>query len=68
MCPRDTCLDCDGTLERMTLQGEDAVRTPTIVSELDDDGFLDAVRAETVYRPVPYVCADYRRVLWYAVD
>jgi hypothetical protein len=52
----------------MTLQGEDAVRTPTIVSELDDDGFLDAVRAETVYRPVPYVCADYRRVLWYAVD
>lgn len=39
---------------------------PVIVSAADDDGFLSGVRADEVLTPVPYVCEDCRRILWYA--
>lgn len=52
----------------MTLQGTDTMGSPTIVDEGDDDGFLGGVRAEEILEPVPYVCAECRRVLWYAEE
>lgn len=66
MSPKDSCPDCGGALERMELQGEDAMGHPVIVSEAGDDGFLSSVRAGEVLTPVPYVCADCQRIFWYA--
>jgi hypothetical protein len=64
----DTCPDCGGALERMTLQGTDAMGSLTIVDEGDDDGFLGGFRANEILEPVPYVCAECRRVLWSAEE
>jgi len=60
------CPDCEEPLERMKLQGTDAVGELSIVSEPTDDGFLSSVRADEILTPVPYVCPECRRSLFYA--
>ncbi|RLM59410.1 hypothetical protein DVK02_01285 [Halobellus sp. Atlit-31R] len=62
------CPDCEEPLTEMRLQGSDAVGTPTIVSEEPTDGFLSSVRADEILTPVPYVCPDCRRTLFYAEE
>jgi hypothetical protein len=61
-----TCPDCEDSLERMELQGTDAVGELAIVSPSTDDGFLSRIRADEILTPVPYVCAECRRTLLYA--
>jgi len=60
------CPDCEVPLERMELQGTDAMGTLSIVSAATDDGFLSSLRADEILTPVPYVCPDCRRTLVYA--
>ncbi|OTF00128.1 hypothetical protein B9G38_16340 [Halorubrum sp. SD612] len=61
-----TCPDCEEPLERMELQGTDAVGELSIVSPSTDDGFLSSIRADEILTPVPYVCPECRRTLLYA--
>jgi len=63
-----TCPDCEIPLEAMTLQGSAALGSITIISEASDDEFLSGIRADEVLTPVPYVCPDCRRTLWYAEE
>jgi len=62
------CPDCGEPLERMELQGTDALGSLSIVSPADDDGFLSSVRADEILTPVPYVCPECRRTLVYAEE
>ena len=62
------CPDCTEPLERMELQGTDAMGTLSIVSEASDEGFLGSIRADEVLTPVPYVCPECRRTLVYAEE
>jgi len=62
------CPDCGESLERMTLQGSSAVGDLTVVSEASDDQFLSSVRADEILTPVPYVCPECRRTLFYAEE
>jgi len=62
------CPDCGEPLERMELQGTDALGTLTVVSEASDDGFLSGLRADEVLTPVPYVCPECRRTLVYVEE
>jgi len=62
------CPDCGVPLERMELQGSDAVGEITVVSEGDDEGLLGGFRAEEILTPVPFVCPECRRILLYAED
>jgi len=63
-----TCPDCGESLERMALQGSDAVGRITIVSDEPAEGFLGSVRADEILTPVPYVCPECRRTLFYAEE
>ena len=60
------CPDCEEPLERMKLQGTDALGELSIVSEGSDEGFLGSVRAGEILTPVPYVCPECGRTLLYA--
>jgi len=60
------CPDCEEQLERMELQGTDAVGEPSIISQSEDEGFLSSMRADEILTPVPYVCPECRRTLIYA--
>lgn len=62
------CPDCDEPLDRMKLQGTDAMGTLTIVAEGSDEGFLGSMRADEILTPVPYVCPECRRTLFYAQE
>ena len=62
------CPDCEEPLERMELQGTDAMGSLAIVSPASDDGFLSSVRADEILTPVPYVCPECRRTLVYAEE
>ena len=68
MSPERACPDCDEPLERMELQGTDVVGELSIVSQSTDDGFLSSIRADEILRPVPYVCPECRRTLFYAEE
>ena len=61
-----TCPDCDEQLERMTLQGSSAAGSITIVSDEPSEGFLSSIRSDEILTPVPYVCPECRRTLFYA--
>ena len=63
-----TCPDCDEPLERMELQGTDALGELSIASPSTDDGFLSGVGAAEILTPVPYVCPECRRTLLYAEE
>ena len=62
------CPDCGAELDRMELQGTDAMASLTIVSSEPSEGFLSSMRADEILTPVPYVCPDCRRTLLYAED
>ena len=62
------CPDCGEPLERMELQGTNALGSLSIVSPADDDGLLSGVRADEILAPVPYVCPSCRRTLLYAEE
>lgn len=62
------CPDCGDALEQMELQGTDAVGELAIVSTSTEDGLLSSVRADDILLPVPYVCPECRRILWYAEE
>jgi uncharacterized protein YbaR (Trm112 family) len=66
MSSEKTCPDCEEPLERMELQGTDAVGELSIVSPSTDDGLLSSIRADEILTPVPYVCPECRRTLLYA--
>jgi hypothetical protein len=61
-----TCPDCDEPLERMNLQGSSAAGSITLASDEPSDGFLSSIRSDEILTPVPYVCPECRRTLWYA--
>ena len=63
-----TCPDCEQPLEQMELDGTDTVGELSIVAPSTDDGFLSSIRADEILTPVPYVCPDCRRTLWYAEE
>ena len=52
----------------MELQGTDVMGSLQIVAPASDDGFLSSFRADEVLTPVPYVCPECRRTLWYAEE
>jgi rubredoxin len=60
-----TCPDCDEPLEQMELQGTDVVGDISIVSQEPEEGFLSSLRADEILTPVPYVCPECRRILFY---
>lgn len=60
------CPDCDEPLEEMELQGTDVAGSIKIVAPSDDGGFLSSFKADEVLSPVPYVCPECRRTLFYA--
>jgi predicted RNA-binding Zn-ribbon protein involved in translation (DUF1610 family) len=62
------CPDCGAELDRMELQGTDAMGSLAIVSSEPSEGFLSSMRANEILTPVPYVCPDCRRTLLYAED
>ncbi len=65
MSPDKTCPDCDAAMERMKLQGTDFGNI-SIVSEGPKEGFLSSIRADEILTPIPYVCPDCHRTLFYA--
>jgi|GEM_PF-2010450 len=62
------CPDCGELLEAMELQGTDVMGSLQIVAPASDGGFLSSFRADEVLTPVPYVCPECRRTLWYAEE
>lgn len=66
MAPEKVCPDCEEPLEQMELQGTAAVGELSIVSPSSEDGFLSSMRADEILSPVPYVCPECRRTLFYA--
>ncbi|WP_225336589.1 hypothetical protein [Halomicrobium urmianum] len=62
------CPDCDEPLERMALQGSSALGDVTLVSDEPAEGLLGNLRADEILRPVPYVCPECRRTLFYAEE
>jgi hypothetical protein len=60
------CPDCGKPLEAMELQGSSALGDVVLVAAGDDDGLLGGLRANEVLEPVPHVCPDCRRTLFYA--
>jgi hypothetical protein len=66
MSSEQTCPDCTVPLERMTLQGTEALGELSIVSESSDGGFLGSLQADEILSPVPYVCPECGRTLLYA--
>jgi len=61
-----TCPDCGESLERMKLKSGNAVGAITIQSEEPSEGFLSSITADEILTPVPYVCPECRRTLFYA--
>jgi hypothetical protein len=52
----------------MKLQGSDVVGGINLVSEEPTEGFLSGIRSNEILTPVPYVCPECRRALFYAED
>ncbi|WP_458188045.1 hypothetical protein [Haladaptatus sp. NG-WS-4] len=63
-----TCPGCDETMDQMKLSGTDAMGDIKIVSEGPKEGFLSSIRADEILTPVPYVCPECRRTVFYAED
>ena len=61
-----SCPDCDEPLEQMELQGTSAMGEMSIVSKSPENSFLSSIRADEILTPVPYVCPECRRTLFYA--
>jgi len=50
----------------MKLKSGNAVGAITIQSEEPSEGFLSSITADEILTPVPYVCPECRRTLFYA--
>ena len=66
MTSEKSCPDCDEPLEQMELQGTSAMGEMSIVSKSPENSFLSSIRADEILTPVPYVCPECRRTLFYA--
>ena len=62
------CPDCGAQLNRMILQGSNVIGGIHVVSEEPTNGFLSSVRSDEVLTPIPYVCPECRRTLFYAEE
>ena len=62
------CPDCGEAMKRMKLQGSDAVGTINVISAEPKEGFLGSFRSDEILTPVPYVCPECRRTVFYAED
>ncbi|WP_435347154.1 hypothetical protein [Haloarchaeobius sp. HRN-SO-5] len=60
-----TCPDCDEPLTEMELELGGTFDDVHVVSDKSSDGLLGVPRVDEMLRPIPYVCPECRRILFY---